>query len=106
MHQSFEGKVALVTGGSRGIGLVPLGLGCRPHWDHNDGKSSFSVGWSKRASPREPQIFCCQRGLFTFRLVSQYTFWTPLQPHSRDISDETGSEKPAELSSSAGGLCC
>jgi hypothetical protein len=55
MHQSFEGKVALVTGGSRGIGLVPLGLGCRAHWDHNDGKSSFSVGWSKRASPK----ICC-----------------------------------------------
>jgi hypothetical protein len=31
--------------------------------------------WSKRASPQEPQIFCCQRGLFTFRLASQYTFW-------------------------------
>jgi hypothetical protein len=31
--------------------------------------------WSKRGSLREPQTFRCQRGLFTFRLVSQYTLW-------------------------------
>ena len=30
--------------------------------------------WSKRASPREPQISCCQRRAFYFRLVSQYSF--------------------------------
>jgi hypothetical protein len=35
-----------------------------------------SPRWFKRGLPQQPQTSCCQRRLFTFRLVSQHTLLT------------------------------